>query len=204
MILYGCPNSRSLRAAWALEETGAPYDYAHVDLFKGEGRQPDFLAINPAGKLPVLVDGALTLTESAAIVTYLGERFPDSGLVPAGAAARADYFRWCSFAITELEPPIWAIAKHRFILPKDKRVAGVEATARWEFADAARQLAAHLAGRDFLLNGGFSGADILAGHTLAWAKSAKVPLDPPVLETYLQRLNARPALDRARARETAA
>ena len=130
MKLYGCTNSRSLRAAWALEEAGAPYDYAHVDLFKGEGRRPAFLDLNPAGKLPVLVDGDLNLTESVAIVTYIGERYPASKLVPDGTPARADYLRWCSFVITELEQPVWTIARHRFILPKDKRVAGIEDTAR--------------------------------------------------------------------------
>jgi glutathione S-transferase len=201
--LYGCPNSRSLRATWALEETGASYEYVHVDLFKGEGQTAEYLAINAAGKVPVLIDGALTLTESAAIVTYLGDRFPASGLTPVGVEARADHLRWCSFVVTELEQPLWTIAKHRFILPRERRVAPVEDTARWEFARTAALLAQHLANRDFLLGESFSGADILAGHTLAWARSAKLPLESDILERYLDRLSARPALAKARARESA-
>ena len=130
MKLYGCPNSRSLRAAWALEEAAAEYEYVSVDLFKGAARTPEFLALNPAGKVPVLVDGELTLTESGAIIDYVGNRFPVSGLVPRDAAARANCLRWMFFAQTELEQPLWTIAKHRFALPKDKRIAGIENTAR--------------------------------------------------------------------------
>ena len=68
---------------------------------------------------------ALKLTESLAIVTYLGERYPDSALVPRSLAARAEYLRWCSFVVTELEQPLWAIARHRFILPKAQRLPQV-------------------------------------------------------------------------------
>ena len=153
MKLYGCPNSRSLRAAWALEEAAAEYEYVHVDLFKGAARTPEFLALNPAGKVPVLVDGELTLTESGAIIDYIGEKFPASGLAPRNAAARANCLRWMFFAQTELEQPLWTIAKHRFALPKDKRIAGIEATARWEFALAAKLLDGALADRVRLRRG---------------------------------------------------
>lgn len=201
MKLYGCANSRSLRALWALEHVGADYEYAPVDLFHGEGRSPSFLAVNPGGKVPVLMDGALTLTESFAIVTYLGEKFPASGLVPAALAARAEYWRWCSFVVTELEQPLWTIARHRFILPKAERLPQIEPLEVAGFSAAAKLLADRLAARDHVLNDGFSGADILAAHTLAWARSARVPLDSQVLESYLDRLNADPALIRARGRE---
>ena len=75
--LYGCPNTRSLRAAWALEEAGVPYDYVRINLFKGEGRKPPLIELNSSGKVPVLRDGDMILTESAAIITHLGERFLD-------------------------------------------------------------------------------------------------------------------------------
>ena len=201
MTLYGCPNSRSLRAAWALEEAGAEYEYVLVDLFKGAGRTPKFLALNPAGKVPVLTDGDLTLTESAAIVAHIGDKFPASGLMPRAAAARADCLRRMFFATTELEQPLWTIAKHRFALPKNKRIAGIEDTARWEFEITAKLLADDLGENEFICGNAFTGADILLGHTLAWARSAKVELEPPVLTAYLERLLARPALARARKRE---
>ena len=201
MKLYGCPNSRSLRAAWALEETGATYEYVHVELFKGAARTPAFLALNAAGKVPVLVDGGLTLTESAAIIAYAADQFPASGLMPQDATLRADCLRWMFFAATELEQPLWTIAKHRFVLPKDKRVAGIEDTARWEFAGAARLVDDALGGRDYICNGTFTGADILLAHTLAWARSAKIELESARLTAYLERLLARPALAAARRRE---
>jgi glutathione S-transferase len=201
MKLYGCPNSRSLRAAWALEEAAADYEYVPVDLFKGAARTPEFLALNPAGKVPVLVDGELTLTESGAIIDYVGNRFPASGLVPRDAAARANCLRWMFFAQTELEQPLWTIAKHRFALPKDKRIAGAEATARWEFALAAKLLDDALADREYMCGEAFTGADILLVHTLAWARSAKIPLESARLTAYMERLLMRPALTRARQRE---
>jgi len=74
MILYGYPGTRTVRALWALETARARYDLVSVDLSKGEGRSAEFLAINPNGKVPVLIDGDLTLSESAAICIYLGER----------------------------------------------------------------------------------------------------------------------------------
>ena len=199
--LYGCPNTRSLRAAWALEEAGAEYDYVLVDLFKGAGSAPPFRAINPAGKVPVLVDGDLSLTESAAIIAYVGDKFPASGLMPAGTAARADCLRWMFFATTELEEPLWTIAKHRFVLPKERRIAGVETTARWEFGNAAHLLEAALGNRDFVCGNALTGADILLAHTLAWARSAKIVLESATLAAYFERLYARPALKRARERE---
>jgi glutathione S-transferase len=198
MKLYGCANSRSLRALWALEHAGASYEYSHVDLFRGEGASAAFRALNPAGKVPVLVDGDLTLTESAAIVAYIGERHPESGLVPDDIAGRADYWRWSSFIITELEQPLWTIAKHRFILPKARRVPAIEATAVWEFGQAAALLAAALQDRKYILKQTLTGSDILAVHTLAWARSARVPLGDSTLDAYLDRLGGGPALLRAR------
>lgn len=203
MKLYGCANSRSLRALWALEQAGASYDYEPIDLFRGEGRSPAFLAVNPGGKVPVLVDGAMTLTESFAIITYLGEKFPESRLVPATLPARAEYWRWCSFVVTELEQPLWTIARHRFILPKPQRLPQIEPLQVADFAAAATLLADALEAQEYVLKDGFSGADILAGHTLAWACSARVLLGSDVLEAYLDRLNAHPALARARDRERA-
>lgn len=202
--LYGCPNTRSLRAAWALEEAGAKYDYVRINLFKGEGRQPPLIDLNPGGKVPTLRDGELTLTESAAIITHLGECFPKSGLMPGRQhrAERAAYFEWSFFVMSELEQPLWTIAKHRFALPEKLRRGDIEPTAAWEFQRAMRRLAGHLEGRDTLLESGFCGADILVAHTLAWARSARIDGGQPALDAYLERHWHRPAAERARARES--
>src|ERR1039457_1163771 len=92
--IYGFPNTRSTRATWALEEAQADYEFILVNLSKGEHKKPEFLKVNPGGKVPALVDGDLVLTESAAICTYIGEKFPASGLVPTQAVERAHYFQW--------------------------------------------------------------------------------------------------------------
>jgi len=106
MKLYEFPPTRSIRVRWTLQELGVPFEAVTVNMVKGEHKSPAFLKINPAGKLPALVDGDLLLTESIAIVLYLGEKYPDKGLVPADLAQRAELYKWLMFAATELEQPL--------------------------------------------------------------------------------------------------
>jgi glutathione S-transferase len=203
--LYGCPNTRSMRVAWALEEAGADYDYEPVILRKGEGRRPSFLRVNPSGKVPVLVDGDLVLSESAAICTYVGDLFPASRLTPAwGSADRGRYNQWMAFAIAEFEQPLWTIHKHRFALPKELRLPAVEEAAKWEFGRACRVLEKGLGDSAFIVGDHFTAADIMLAHIIAWANSTGIQMDSPVLQSYADRLLARPALERAHAREAAA
>ena len=111
MKLYGFGPTRSLRALWGLRELGADFEFVPVNLLAGRNRRPDFLRLNPAGKLPVLVDGDFVLTESAAIVLYLAEKYRAAGFLPAYPKARAQVYRWIMFAVTELEQPLWRITK---------------------------------------------------------------------------------------------
>ena len=202
MKLFAFPQTRATRALWALEEVGADYEYIKVDLFKGEGNRPAYLEINPAGKVPTLLDDDLVITESAAICTYLGEKFPDAGLVPvAGSPQRAHYLQWCCFVIGELEQPLWTIAKHRFALPKERRVPAVIDTAIWEFSAVAKVLAIGLGDKPFILGERFTAADILIAHTLRWATAYGLPLNSARLEAYAERLLARPAMARVQQRE---
>jgi len=200
--LYGMPRSRSTRVTWTLEEIGADYRFQLVDLMKGEGQSAEFLQINPYGKLPVLIDGELVLTESAAICTYLGDKHPESGLVPrAGTPQRGQHDQWCFFAMAELEQPLWSIHKHRFVFPEEKRIPQMLVVAPWEFARASKVLVKGLGGREYLVGGTFSLADLLVTHTLLWAKALKMPLDSPELDDYIERISSRPAFERARQRE---
>lgn len=204
LTVYGCANTRSSRVLWALEEAGARYEYVTVDLLVGAARQPDYLALNPGGKVPTLVDGSYVLTESAAICTYIGDRFPGSGLTPpVGSPERGHYDQWCFFALSELEQPLWTLSKHTFALPERRRIPAVLDTARWEFAVAAKVLARGLGQRDFVVGDGFTAADILVAQTLAWARACKLPLEHDNLTAYATRLLARPAWTRARQRERA-
>lgn len=204
MKLYGFPNTRSARSAWSLEEAGADFEYIHIDLLKGAGRSPEFLQINPAGKLPALVDGDLVITESAAISWYIAEKFPDAKLLPSDSADRARCMQWCFFALTELEQPVWTISKHTFALPEKQRVPSIMATANWEFVRAAKVLATGLGEKEYILGNAFSIADILLANTLNWARSRNVEIVSTALNAYADRLLARPALQRALARERAA
>ncbi len=194
LTLYGLPKTRSDRALWALEEKGVPYQFQYVHLGKGEGRAPEFLALNPAGKIPLLVDGDVVVSESIAICNYIADRCAGNAIAPVfGSDERAHYDQWCSFAISELEQPLWAMAKHRFVLPEERRVPAIMDTARWEFTVAAQILAKGLEGREFILGNNFSAADILLGHTLAWARAFDVVTEQPTVDAYADRLFARPA-----------
>lgn len=202
LTVYGCANTRSSRVLWALEEAGAEYEYVAVDLRAGAGWKPEYLALNPGGKVPTLVDGELVLTESAAICTYIGDRFPASRLTPpVGSPERAHYDQWCYFVLSELEQPLWTMAKHLFALPERRRVPAVLDTARWEFAMAAKVLAAGLGQREFIVGDHFTAADILIGHTLTWALAFELPLEQGHLKTYVEHLLARPAWARVHERE---
>jgi glutathione S-transferase len=201
MILYGYRNGRTLRALWALEEVGATYEYIEVDVLRGQGREPWFLKINPAGKVPVLDDDGIIITESAAVCMHLADKYPESHLLPpTGTAERTECYKWTSYILTELDAPLWTIAKHRFGLPEEHRVPAVIDTAKWEFGIAVKILATALGDRTYLIGACFTIADILAGHTLLWAKSARLPVESDTLESYLEGLCTREALKRARER----
>jgi glutathione S-transferase len=199
--IYGFPFTRSTRATWALEEAGVEYEFIAVDLSKGEHKKPEFLKVNPGGKVPAMVDGDLVLTESAAICTYIGEKFPLSHLVPSSMIDRAHYFQWCFFAMSELETPLWTMAKYTRLLPQERRVPAVADTCLWEFQCASNVLAQYMEGREFAIGNQFTAADILLGGTLNWARKAEIGLESVVLEAYADRMAARPGLVRARERE---
>lgn len=194
ITVYGYPQTRTTRVTWMLEELGLEYQFKLVDLMKGEGRSESYLAINPAGKVPALSDDDLILTESAAMLSYLGDKYGSSPLIPTpGSAERGTHDQWLCFAIAELEQPLWTIGKHKFALPKERRVAEIFETAAWEFQKAVALLSAGLGNKDYILGSQFSPADILIGHTLFWGLSFKQPVEQENLKAYINRLLDRPA-----------
>ena len=192
MRLYGIGPSRWLRVQWALGELDVDCEYLPVNLQKGEHLAPEFLRLNPAHKVPVLVDGDLVLTESAAIVLYLAEKYPDKGLMPADLAARAQVYRWTMFAMTELEQPLWRIAKQTFLYPEDKRLPADIELARGDFKDMASVLEKHMQGREFVVGNAISVADCVTVYALDWADMAGLLEGFPNLSAYLARMYARP------------
>ena len=193
MILYEFAPTRSIRVRWMLQELGVPFEAVTVDLAKGEGQRPEFLRLNPAGKLPVLVDDGLVLTESVAIDLYLAEKYPQAGLLPTDLRARAEVHRWLLFTATELEQPLWRIAKHTSLYPEAKRLPADVALAKEEFALAARITEDHMRGREFVVGEGVTIADFVLGYTLDWGNEAGLLGEFPALRAYLERMYARPA-----------
>jgi len=192
MKLYGMGPTRSLRARWALQELDAQFEFVPVDLQAGEHRHPDFLRLNPAGKLPVLVDGDQVITESAAIVMYLAEKYADKGLMPASLQDRAQAYRWSFFAVTELEQPLWRIARHSFVYPEAKRLPADIALAREEFLEMAAVLDQHMEGREFIVGERISIADCVTAYVLDWGNENGLVAGFANLAAYLERMYARP------------
>jgi glutathione S-transferase len=191
MKLYGFGPTRWLRALWGLRELGVDFECVPVNLLAGEHRSPEFLAINPAGKVPVLVDGDTVIPESAAIVLYLAEKYPDGGLLPTDLKERAQVYRWVMFAMTELEQPLWRIAKHTFVLPEDKRLPQDVALAGEDFATMAGVLERHMEGREFIVGDRVSAADCVTAYLMDWANEEHLLDGFPNLRAYLDRMYAR-------------
>jgi len=188
-----------------LEELGVDYDFKLVKFGEKGFKTAQLLALNPAGKIPALDDNGFVLTESAAILTYLGDKYPDSGLVPAaGTQDRARYDQWCYFVLTELEQPLWTIAKHKFALPEQQRIKEIFPTAAWEFQQALLLLSQGLGETPYILGGSFSAADILIGHTLRWGNNFDQPIEQSNLQRYADQVLNREALACAIEREEAA
>ena len=166
--------------------------FVPVNLLAGEHRRPEFLRLNPAGKVPVLVDGDLVIPESAAIVFYLADKYRDKGLMPAGLAERAQAYRWVMFAVTELEQPLWRITRHTALYPLDKRSQADIALAKEEFIAMATMLDRHLEGRRFIVGDGITVADCVMAHLIDWANELKLIEGFPQLRTYLDRMYTRP------------
>ncbi len=198
ITLYFAPRSRALRALWLLEEIGAPYELVVLDLDKAEHKTPEMLRLNPMGKVPVVVVDGHPVWESPAIVAHLTDLFPEAGLAPApGTPARADFYRWLSFATAVMEPAFMDYSRNQ---PANPRQAG------WgDLASMRAALAAGLADGPWLIGERFTGADLLVGGNLAWFSTwAPEAFEGiPGLPDYVARIRDRPAYRRAGEREAA-
>ena len=192
MKLYEFAPTRSIRVRWTLQELGVDFESIVVNLGAGEHRNPAFLKINPAGKVPVLVDGDVTLTESVAIVLYLGEKYSDQGFVPRDLKQRAELNRWLMFAATEIEQPLWRISHHTALYPEDRRLPAEVVLAREDFAPMAAVLEEHMKGREFVVGDRVTVADFVMAYTLDWANEIQLLDGFPRLEAYMTKMYARP------------
>lgn len=196
ITLYHHPFSRAANVIWMLEEVGTPYELRYVDLMSGAQKGPEIVALNPMGKLPILVDDGAVVTESAAIALYLADRYAYGRLAPrVDDPARAAYLRWSFFAPSVVEPG--AIAKANAWSYR-------EGQAGWGSLDAMMTaMESAVSGRDFILGDTFSMADVVFGGTVRFMLMFKMLEPRPALAAYGERLAARPALQRADARNAA-
>ncbi|MEZ4449013.1 MAG: glutathione S-transferase family protein [Nannocystaceae bacterium] len=196
MKLYYAAGTSAFRCRWILEELGVDHELVHLDLARGEHKAQAYVdEVHPLGSVPALVDGDQTLIESAAIVLYLADRDPERRLAPAlDDPARGPYYQWSFFAMTNLYAVVHGVYVRHFF-------GGATANDD-ERAALARQLAvtdALLRARPFLLGDRLTAADVLVGGLLVWADACGLLGGREPQASYLARLRARPAFQRAMA-----
>ena len=193
IVFYHNPQSRSQMVRWMIEEAGAPHRVVPIDFAKNEHKAPAFLALNPMGKLPTIEHRGTVVTETAAIIAYLADTFPQAGLAPApGEPARGAYYRWLFFGAGCFEP---ALIDKMMKRPEVGRKAAVG----WgSYDDVVATLKKALAGGPYLLGETFSAADVYLGSEIRWAMMFGAPglKGEKVFDDYVARLSARPAAQR--------
>jgi glutathione S-transferase len=175
----------------ALEEAKASYEISPVNLMKGEQKSPEYLKLNPNGKVPTIVDDGLVMWESIAILLHLAEKFPAAKLLPTAAADRARAFQWLVWQPTTFGAPASALFRQMRFTPEDKRDQTVIDQARSEVTKNAEILADGLQGREYLA-GTCSIADMALMPYLHVLAELKMAL-PAAVNAYHQRLAARPS-----------
>ena len=199
ITLWGGATPRTLRAHWMLHELDTPYEAKLIAPRSGETQTPEFQALNVKGKIPVLVDGDLVLTESAAIVTYLGDHYgPDTGLVPAPyTTERARYNEWLAYVQMELDAhTLYVVRKHRDLANLYGEAPAAITTAIEGFGKLLGFVQERLGSHDYLVGGQFTGADLMLVTCLTWAHACDVDV-PDRLAEYRDRMTGRDAFKRA-------
>jgi glutathione S-transferase len=195
VTLYHSPNTRSSGSLTLLEELGAPYELHVLNMKAGEQRQPSYLAINPMGKVPALRHGDALITEQVAIFLYLADLFPEAGLAPPiGDPLRGPYLRWMVFYAACFEPAVIDCSTQRDPAPLPMSPYG-------DFETMFKTLTDQLAKGPHLLGERFSAADVLWGGALTWTTMFKLVPELPVITSYVQHANARPAVARVKAKD---
>jgi glutathione S-transferase len=196
LTLYHAAPSRSSITRWMLEEVGEPYDIHLLNLGTGDNRKPDYLAINPMGKVPALKHGDTVITEAAAICAYLADEFPRAKLnVPIGTPRRGVYLKWLFFGPSCIEA---AIMDRTFPRKEEARRA---ALGYGDFDTAMDVTAKAVAKGPYLMGDQFTAADVIIGSTLRWGMMFKMVPERPEFTAYTNRLATRPALQRAEAKD---
>jgi len=202
--LYGVPQSRAGRCLWALEELGVPYELVPVS-FSGDNKKPEYLAINPNGRVPALDDEGLILFESLAINLHLARKYGSAiGLWPASADDQSRAIQWSLWAANEIEPHAIAHLLNTRMLPEAMRDAAKAKAAVEALPKPLAVLENALAGEQHLLGGGFTIADLNVATVLAlaWMGKAFDTAAFPRVTEWIERVHERPAAQRVKARRS--
>ncbi|KVD01674.1 glutathione S-transferase [Burkholderia ubonensis] len=197
LIFYHAPHSRSAGVRILLEELGADYELHAFDLRAGQHRLPDYLSINPMGKVPALRHGDAIITEQAAVYLYAAELYPEAGLSPGvGDPLRGAYLRWMVFYNACFEPAIVDRSMNRPPVAYSTSPYG-------DFDTVVNTITAQLAKGPYLLGERFTAVDVLWGAALNWTTMFQLVPETPVVRAYIDRILARPASRRAQAADEA-
>ena len=196
LTFFHAPQTRSGGVLILLEELGASYTLHLLNMKAGEQRQPAYLAVNPMGKVPALMHGDALVTEQVAVYLYLADLYPQAGLTPAiGDPLRGPFLRWLAFYGSSFEPAL---------VDKSQGHAPPPAMAPYgDYDTTLKTLSDQLARGPYLLGERFTAADVLWGTALAWTTMFKLVPETRVIKAYIERVNARPAFVRAKAKDAA-
>jgi glutathione S-transferase len=192
LVFYTHPMSRGRIARWMLEEVGAPYS-TQVLGYGTSMKSPDYLAINPMGKVPAIRHGDTVVTEGAAICAYLADAFPEAKLAPESLKARGPYYRWLFFAAGPVEMASINGALGFVVPPDRERMAGYG-----NLSHVVDALEGAVSGRHYIAGDRFSAADVYVGAQIDWGMQFGWLEKRPAFVEYYQRLAIRPAAVRAR------
>jgi glutathione S-transferase len=186
MELYYNPQSRAAIAKWMLDECGADYQIVPIDLQKRQHKSPEYLRINPSGKIPALVDGTSRIFESVAICLYLADKFPEANLAPRlNAPERGRYLSLMVYSTSQLEPSM-----------RDE-LMGVETIPQsgWtDFQTAQEVIEGELGDGSYLFGEWFTAADVMIGSIFIYRRLWRNSTERPKIEAYVDRLLSRPAV----------
>lgn len=195
--LHGVPGSRALRSIWAIEEVGIDYELVPTHFIK-DSKTPEYLAINPNGKIPALVDGDLTLFESMAINLYLAKTY-GGALYPGTPADEALTWQWSVWGISTIEPELMAMVLHKVMLPEEQRRPDAVADAEKALVRPLGVLDRHLEDRSYLLGDAFTVADLNLAGVLSMSSMVGYDLSGHgPTSAWLGRCLGRPSFERAR------
>ena len=191
IVFHHAPMSRSNIVHWMLEELGLPYELRAMSLERGDHKKPDYLAINPMGKVPAITHQGVTITEAAAICSYLADEFPAAKLsVPIGGPRRGLYLKWLFFGPGCLEQAIIDRLHNRPQVAPSSSSYGNYDTVMDTLAQA-------LATGPYLLGEQFTAADVVIGSGIQWGTMVRAVPERAEFGAYIERLSARPAAQRS-------